>query len=197
MAHYIEIDATGRVLRAGNCQPEALEYMAAQSVHTLIEVPEQPADIATIYWHGGGLHAIPERPSDFHQFDYASKSWQDPRTLQDFKDAKWAETKAARAAAEFGGLLWDGSLFDSDEKSQARIQGAVQLAAMAPAFAVDWTLADNTVRTLSAADVLALGMALGAHVAQQHTTARAVREHIEMAASVAEVLAITWPASAD
>lgn len=137
-------------------------------------------------------------PSVFHRIDPATGNWIDPRTLADHQQAKWAEIKAARSAAEFGGFTWDGSVFDSDPTSQSRIQGASQLATLAimnsQPFSIDWTLADNTVRTLSAADMLAAGMAMGEHINAQHAHARLLRAAIEAAVSVAEVAVIVWPA---
>lgn len=144
------------------------------------------------YIADGRVVGIPLRPSDHHLFDWTTKQWFDPRTLQDLKDAKWAEIKAARSSAEYGGFTWDGSAFDSDAISQARIQGAVQLAGMAPEFSIDWTLANNEVRTLSAADMLAVGAALGLHVATQFNRARVLREQIEVATTADAVAAIVW-----
>ena len=135
---------------------------------------------------------LPERPSPVHTFDYTTKQWYDPRTLNDIKLAKWEIIKQARSSAEFGGFTWDGSPFDSDAISQSRIQGALQLAALIPDFSIDWTLADNTVRTLSAADLANVGAALGMHVAAQHAKARLLRSQIEVATTVAEVDAVTW-----
>jgi hypothetical protein len=59
-------------------------------------------------------------------------------------------------------------------------------------FSIDWTLADNTVRTLSGADMIAVGQALGQHVAACHIKARALREQINAATTVAEVEAVVW-----
>lgn len=110
---------------------------------------------------------------------------------------KWAFIKSQRSALEFGGFTWDGSAFDSDPQAQARIQGGVQLATIAAAqsqpFSIDWTLADNTVRTLSGADMIAVGMTLAAHVQTVHAIARALRLQIEAATTLAEVEAVVWP----
>lgn len=99
-------------------------------------------------------------------------SWVDPRTLAQHQADKWTAIKAARDAIEFGGFTWDGSTFDSDPQSQSRIQGAAQLATLAmiasQAFSVDWTLATNAVRTLTGADMLAVGQAMGVHIMTTH-----------------------------
>lgn len=116
-----------------------------------------------------------------------------PKSLEMVGAQVWAQIKAAREAAEFGGFSWDGSVFDSDAMSQSRIQGAVLLASMAPAFSVDWTLADNTTRTLSAADLAQVGAALGQHVQACHSTARDLRQQVSLASTVEQLLALSWP----
>lgn len=141
---------------------------------------------------GTGFHKLPPSPSPAHTFDYTTKQWVDPRTLSDLQAAKWAQIKRDRDEAEFGGFTWDGSPFDSDAISQSRIQGAVQLAAMAPGFTIDWTLANNSVRNLSAADLANVGAALGMHVATQHAKARLLRSQIEAATTAAELGAVVW-----
>lgn len=61
-------------------------------------------------------------------------------------------------------------------------------------FSIDWTLADNTVRTLSGADMIAAGQAMALHIEAQHETGRAVRAAIMAATTLAEVDAVQWPA---
>lgn len=138
----------------------------------------------------------PPQPTPNHVFDYSAKQWVDPRTLDEVKAAQWTAIKAARAAHELGGFVWGGSQFDSDQVSQQRIQGAVQLAQLAMAagqpFEVDWTLADNSTRTLSATDVLQVGMALGGHITAAHTKARALRAAINAATTADAVQTTTW-----
>jgi hypothetical protein len=133
------------------------------------------------------------RPSRHATYDWERRAWVDARTLGEMKAQKWAEVRATRDAKEFGGFAWGGSIFDSDAMSQSRIMGAAQLAQLDPGFQIDWTLADNTVRSLSAVDMLAVGVALGAHVAAQHATARELRAQIHAAADHQAVEAVAWP----
>ena len=164
----------------------------------LLETPEQgvlthiTADIENDYVHQGEIHHKGDRPSKAHVFDYSTKTWVDPRTLDEHKSAQWALIKAARDEAEFGGFTWDGSVFDSDQVSQARIQGAVLLATGNPNFVVDWTLADNTVRSLTADDLIVLSLALGEHVSLQHSRARDARALLDQATSLSEVQSISF-----
>lgn len=126
-----------------------------------------------------------------------AEEWEPAATLLALRGARWSQIKAQRDAVEFGGYTWDGSTLDSDRESQARIMGAVQMAVLAAAagqpFAIPWTLADNTVRTLSGADMIAVGLALGEHVATAHAIGRALRDQIDAALSAEELATINWP----
>lgn len=114
-------------------------------------------------------------------------------SLGTLKSRKWQEIKQARTQAEYAGFTWGGSVFDSDAISQSRISGAVQLASLAGAtFTIDWTLADNSVRTLSAADMDAVAMALGQHVQTQFIKAQGLRTQIDAALNPAQVAAVVW-----
>jgi hypothetical protein len=166
--------ATGRVVSSGTTQlPQSL---VGDTLDVLVGAQARPG---ASYVEAGCVVEIPVKPSVHHVFDWAAKAWVDPRSLQDFKDARWAEVRRARDRAEFGGFTWDGSRFDSDALSQQRITAAVTLAMMNSAFSIDWTLADNTVRTLTAADMIAVGVALGQHVNACHERARVLRGGIE------------------
>ena len=116
--------------------------------------------------------------------------------LSKAKSKKWIQIKQHRDAAENGGFTWGGSPFDSTPISQLRIQGAAQLATLAKInnqpFSIDWTLADNSVRTLNAQEMIAVGTAMGQHINACHTRARQLRSLIEAAQTKEEVEAIYW-----
>lgn len=115
-------------------------------------------------------------------------------SIESLRSAAWSKIKAARLGAETAPLAVGDRLYDADADSQRRIAGAVQLAVLAPAgWTIDWTLADNTVATLTAAEVVAVGIALGAQVSAAHAVARLLREQIDAAASIYDLNAITWP----
>ena len=77
--------------------------------------------------HDREVVSMAERPSAFHQFDYTSKTWVDPRTLADYQEKKWSEIKKDRDTAEYGGVNFLGKMFDSDATSQLKINGAVNI----------------------------------------------------------------------
>jgi hypothetical protein len=101
-----------------------------------------------------------------------------------------------RGAREFSFFTWDGSTFDADAKSQARLQGAFQLANLAllsgQPFQIEWTLADNTVRQLSGPDMVSVGHALADHVLAAHRAAAILKAQIDAATTIAEVEAVAW-----
>lgn len=143
------------------------------------------------------VSARSQRPPYRAQWSNASMGWLDLRTLDELREVRWEELKAARDAMEFGGFEWDGSTFDSDPKAQARLQGGAQMAVLAAqareSFEVDWTLADNTVRTLDASELIAVGRALAAHIGAAHAAGRGLRTRIEACATAEELADIAWP----
>ena len=187
---YCIYDTTGRILKFGVAPDEVLPMLEQEG--SVLDIGDAFCDDVVQYVEDGELVAMPPRPGPTFIFDYALKQWVDPRTLDQIKAAKWELIKAARDAAEFGSFVWDGSEFDADALSQQRIIGAAQLAEINPAFEIDWTLADNSVRTLNAAQMKSVGTALGAHVNAQHVKARGLRTQIENATTRAEVEAVTW-----
>ena len=73
------------------------------------------------------------------------------------------------------------------------VGSCVSCDAPASGWSIDWTLADNTVATLSAVELLAVGEALGDQISAAHACGRTLRTQLDAAASVAEINYITWP----
>lgn len=116
---------------------------------------------------------LPSRPSIHHAFDYTTKQWIDPRTLDDIKSQKWTEIKSQRDQIELGGFEFEGGVYDSDQVSQGRIMGAAVVG-----LNQVWTLADNTTVELSASQLQQLYAALQAHIASVHERGRIARQLI-------------------
>ena len=189
IVNFILHTPDGEIFQTGSCGRNQLNYQVSPGLTLLEGSAVVGKDFISEY---GDVVALPDKPSIHHKFDYPTKTWVDPRSLEDHKSAQWALIKAARDEAEFGGFTWDGSMFDSDQVSQARIQGAVLLATSNPNFVVDWTLADNTVRSLTADDLTAISQALGEHVSLQHSRARDARALLDQATSISEVQSISF-----
>ena len=129
--------------------------------------------------------SIGESPSQHHTFDYTTKQWIDPRSLDEIKAQKWSEIKSQRDRLEFGGFEFEDNVYDSDQVSQGRIMGAA-------AAGVDqiWTLADNTTVELSALQLQQLYAALQTHIAGVHERGRIARQLIFDAETKEQVEAI-------
>lgn len=137
---------------------------------------------------------MPERRPQCTVFDWGMKQWVDRRSLAEIKADKWAEIKAARLRAETLPIVVGGCSFDADLTSQQKIYGQVLRAQLAgESWSIDWTLWDNTEVTLTAAQMVAVGVALGQRTAGIYATARTLREQIDAAPSQAELEAIAWP----
>ena len=144
----------------------------------------------------GVHHAQPKAPSPHHVFDWAVKQWQDPRTLQDLKDAKWAVIKQARDAAESSTFTYNDMVFDGDLNAQRRLASYISVSKSAIAagqpFSADFTLADNSLVTLSAQDFVGIELAKVQAVAAAFSHGAMLRNQIELATVVAELTSIAW-----
>ncbi|KKO63250.1 hypothetical protein VM94_03000 [Janthinobacterium sp. KBS0711] len=119
-------------------------------------------------------------------------------TLDTARTRAWARIKQARALAETADFACGGVMYQTDKD---RIIGAVQLALMAQAagqpYSIDWTLSDNTYLTLDASGMIAVGAALGAHVAEAFAIGSHLRQQIAAATSFEALDAIVWPVQGD
>ena len=125
-----------------------------------------------------------------------------PPPLAEAKLAKWQRVKERRDEVIDGGAPVQGvGTFDSDMLSRINITGAVSMAQIAlsqqQAFSISWTLADNTVVQLNAAQMIGVGATVGQFVAAAHANAQVLRAAIEAAADHDELSAIDigagWP----
>ena len=193
LINYAVCEPGGKVLRWGMAPSEEVAQAQSGPGEVVIFPPLipvlQPGEVMLADVETGVLRVSNLAPSPHHIYDDQAGDWVDPRTLADLQQQAWERIKAARDAAEYGGFDWQGHVFDSDQIGQARITGAVQLAVMDADFSIDWTLADNSALKLSAAQMCAVGVALGMHVNAQHARARVLREAINAPGITSEQLA--------
>jgi hypothetical protein len=148
-------------------------------------------------WIDGSVHfSQPPSPSRNHIFNWQTKQWQDPRTLQDLKDARWQSIKQLRTAAEFATFTYNGMEFDGDLNAQRRLGSYISvskgaLAAGTP-FSAEFILADNALVTLTAQDFVAIEMVKVAAVAEAFAHAAALRAQIEAAETPEAVALVAW-----
>ena len=106
-----------------------------------------------------------------------------PKTLEESKKAKKQSINKERDKKEQSSFLYDGSSFDTDQVSYMRLLGASQTAQSALAsgqeFSVDWTLSDNSTRTMSAEDMLAIIPAFAMYSSSLHVRAKVMKDQVE------------------
>lgn len=182
MNRYL-LNSDGSIQKAINASIDILELNTPNGTdyidtHNIVDLSD--------YWNGDAFVSIGEPPSPHHTFDYTTKQWIDPRTLDEIKAQKWAEIKSERDRLEFGGFEFDGGIYDSDQVSQGRIVGAA-----AAGMDQVWTLADNTTTYLTANELVQLYQALQMHIAITHQRGRVAREAIVSATTKDDVDAVT------
>ena len=114
--------------------------------------------------------------------------------LDEIRVTMWEQVKASRDATIDGGAPSPIGTVDSDATSRSNIAGATLAAFIAKAgaqpFSIDWTDAANSVHTLDADGMIALGLAVMAHVNGAHENARALRGAIESAPTLTDLLSV-------
>lgn len=173
-------------------QAEALARAMQDSGATQAVESRDVGAAQDVYLRDGAVLRRGAKPSEYHEWDWSEYAWVLP--LEKAKAQRWAQAKAERDTVEFGPFVWNGYTFDGDDQSQRRLGLAVSAAQMALAseqgWSIDWTLEDNTVVSLSAADLIAVVEAMGANTNQAHEAARQKRAAIEAATSLAELDAL-------
>lgn len=119
-----------------------------------------------------------------------------PPTIAEVRLTKWAEMKLAREAAITEPLTTPYGVFDADRLSQTNITNAIlllqNLAALGTPDTVDFTLANNSTVTLTTAQMVQVGVCLGAQSQAAYAMGVLKRAAIEAATTIAAVEAITW-----
>lgn len=114
-------------------------------------------------------------------------------SLEAAQDRTWARIKRARTAAELANFECDGRIYDADKE---HISGGVLVAKIASdaglPFSSEFTLANDEEFTLDAAQMIAVGMALTAHVEAAYARGRQKRRAVYAATTIAQLDAITW-----
>ena len=138
------------------------------------------------------------RPSMAHVFEFRSKTWRDPRSLTQLRDAQWAEVRAARDAQDSSYFPYMGKWINSNLVSVIRINTIAKAAEHALAnqgqFAIAWTCADNSVLALDAEGMVGMPLALAAYSAQLHAKGAALRGRIYTETDAVRLAEIKWNA---
>jgi hypothetical protein len=124
------------------------------------------------------------------QWDAATKQWADSRSLDVLKTVKWKAIKAAAHAAAIGSFVAAGFNWDSDLETQQALSVTIQ--DMTTGDTTVWYTAEGAAKTLTFAQMKALGRAMRNHLQAQQAKAATLRTQIAAATTKAELDAITW-----
>lgn len=131
------------------------------------------------------------------EYDAARDQEQADR-LAKAKAARLDELAAYRWQIETGGIVRNGVAIATDDRSQAKISGALQLVQDDPQVVIDWK-ADNGWVQLNAAAVTYIAREIGLHVQACFSREKALATAINACATVAEVAAVDitsgWPSN--
>jgi hypothetical protein len=149
-----------------------------------------------MYFGAGEFHQLPTKPSQYHAWNWGTFVWDDTRTLDQIKAAQWATIKAAREVDMTAPLTTPYGAFDATTEAQKSITDAVlmlqTLTAMGAPTSIDFTLADNSVVTLTTEQMVTVGLLLGQRTQQLYAQGRIKRDAINAATTAAEVEAVVW-----
>lgn len=181
-AEALEINTPAGCIAVPGAHDRLCRRYDAEAADVVAWQPPAPSDTTLTAW----------------SWDADAERWQPVPTLASHQAAAWARIKAARADAETAPITVGLYTFDADDSSQQRIAGAVQMASLAVAagqgadFSISWTLADNTTATLSATEIIAVGLSLGQQISAAHARSRVLRAQIDAATSAEELNLINW-----
>lgn len=179
MTHYVVTDLDDFVLRVhADESPEEVAGTAITEFAGWTSWPAEPFQGAKLKLVDGAL------------------TWHDPRALEKVKEDVWEGIKLSRAAAIEEDLVTPYGVFQCRPDDRQNLTDSIilaqTLAAAGQPVNIDWTLADNSVVTLTAAQLTEVGLLLGQKIQAAHTYTRTLRAVVDAATTPAEVLAVTW-----
>ena len=142
------------------------------------------------------VERIAARPHITSKWSNKLMAWEDSRSLEQLKEAKWGEIKQRRLAALLAPLETPFGVFDADERGAMNIKDTINLQAalvsMGMPSEVSFTLADDSEVSLSQQQMLTVGILLGARTQEIYTKGRALRVRVDAAVSSGELDNIFW-----
>ena len=175
---------------------KAFAIISNQGIVQRIEYAETTPEV-TLPYQAIELDGMPVYPS--------KKSWErlvvqnralvleDTRSLSALKLAKREEINTIRNTLELEPVTWNGDTFDADRDSLLRIMGALSMISAGRFTSEIWTLADNTLRTMSSADIVGLMNAISQRTSTLHGIARELKAQVDNATTAEEVASVVWP----
>lgn len=195
MSYWIEYVKGGFIRQATESQDEPPSFFGG----TVAEI-DRMCNPAQCLYLNSALLDLGSAPGPHYVLDSDAQAWVLPGDLTELKLAKqaqWSKIKAGRAGGIGATLATPYGEFDADAESRTNITDSIlmlqALNAEEGIAEIDFTLADNSVATLTLVQMTHVGLLLGQQVQQCHATSRVLRAQIESATTIEEVQAINWP----
>ena len=185
--------ATGKILRSVSVPEKMLKHQYNSKTQGVLL---GETDDSKYFVQAGKLVRIPEQPSRDFRFNWKTKEWEDPRSLEDLKHLKWLEIKEARNVAEFAAFSYKRMRFDNDPTSWRRLSDYISAAksaiSLGEPFSVEFTLANDKTVTLSSTDLVNIEFARIRTIIEVFSHARKLRKQIQEAKSKEELAEVFW-----
>jgi hypothetical protein len=187
---WCSVGNNGKILTVGNCPvgspPEAFAHITGL---VIIDIPE---DITfNSHYYDDGFHTISESPGENYEFNYMIKGWE--LNLEGYKQAAINTVNKARDSTLATGIEYSGKSIDLKPASLTVLYATIEVArASDNEFSVDWIAADNSILTLSRADLLSLSFIIQEFTSEQVIKCRTLKDAIIAATTKEEVDAVVW-----
>lgn len=130
------------------------------------------------------------------EWSNTTMTWEDSRSISQVKADQHLAVKEARQLEINSPLTTPYGVFQCRPEDRQNLADAVLLAKSLSDRALPsdtvWTLADNSVVTLTLEQLIDVGLLLGARTQSAHAKSRILRQNIDEASTTEAVLAVIW-----
>lgn len=199
MKLFIQHDNYGNIQAVSSYAMGVPENFSVPIGSTLVDSDIPESVLVNEYKVIGGTLVWVGAPIDVETYDLNMTTLNWEINIVKLRAKIWALIKRDREATINAPLVTPYGTFDSDPKSRQNITDAIlmlkSLEDLGSPTTIDFTLADDTARTLTTAEMVMVGLLLGQKIQAAHAQARALRGALDLATTKEEVEAITWQAT--
>lgn len=121
MIQYIAYNDAGKEIQRGSCAEDVFEHLR-EAYKWVIQVNSLQEHLNS-YLHGGEILPIPDRPSEFHYWDWTSKAWLPD--LDHARTARQAEVGTEFIRRDLAPITYAGTAFDANAQARENIGGTL------------------------------------------------------------------------
>ena len=112
-------------------------------------------------------------------------------SIEDVRSSKLSSLKSSRDKAEVLAVTTEKGSFDFDDKSRNRLEIAYKYLSSNDST-IDWTLSDNSIVSVTAADINNVFLAAASRSSELHNRYRTLREEVNAYTTVEDIKSITF-----